>query len=482
MLWLALALPRLPLEIHARSISAGTPLAVAEETANGQKLLLCESCAVARGVRPGMSAASAWSICADLKILARNSNAEQKALEHVAAWATQFTSKVSLAGTVELLLEIGGSLHLFAGLNTLLERLRTGINELGYEAVFALAPTPLAAQWLARSGRSGRIVLLPADIPHALDTLPVTVMQLPAVSATALERFGIRSIGACLKFPRDGLTRRIGPSVLDQLDRALGQKADPRPLYAVPRKFIHTLTLPAPVIHAEALLFAARRLVSELCGYLSALSQGAQRLDFTLQHEHRQYTRFALELVAASRDADHLLTLLREHLANLKLPQPAIAMRLACTRSQPLDPASKTMLPDDHLHSEAATRLVEKLQVRLGRNAVRSLRVAEDHRPERAWTSCPPETNEAESGTPPPGTRPLWLLAQPQLLHEDGAMPCLEGPLTLLAGPERIESGWWDGEGVARDYFVASNPAQAVLWIYRERNAGARWFLQGLFA
>ena len=47
----------------------------------------------------------------------------------------------------------------------------------------------------------------------------------------------------------------------------------------------------------------------------------------------------------------------------------------------------------------------------------------------------------------------------------------MDGPLILLAGPERIESGWWDGHPVVRDYFVAGNAAQAVLWIYRERLA-----------
>jgi len=482
MLWLALALPSLPLEIHARSMATDTPLAVAEESANGRKLLLCDRRAGERGVRPGMTAASAWGICADLQILVRNSGAERKALEHIAAWSLQFTSKVSVAGPAELLLEIGGSLHLFDGLDALLGRVRSGMDELGYGACCACAPTPLAAQWLVRSGTADRIVLQQQDIPRALDALPVTVIELPVSAATALERFGIRTVGACLKFPRDGLAHRIGPSLLDRLDRASGQKADPRPLYMAPRKFIHTLTLPAPVMHAEALLFAARRLLSELCGHLRALGKGAQRLEFTLQHERRQHTRFALELMAASRDADHLLTLLRERLSNLELPQPAIAVRLACTRNQPLDPASKTMLPDDHLQSEAATRLVEKLQARLGRNAVCSLRLSADHRPECAWTSCTPENDAAEPETPGSGMRPLWLLAQPQLLHEDGTVPCLEGPLTLLAGPERIESGWWDGQPVARDYFVASNPAQAVLWIYRERNAGARWFLQGLFA
>jgi hypothetical protein len=33
-----------------------------------------------------------------------------------------------------------------------------------------------------------------------------------------------------------------------------------------------------------------------------------------------------------------------------------------------------------------------------------------------------------------------------------------------------------------RDYFVASNPSEALLWIYRERNDGGRWFLHGFFA
>jgi protein ImuB len=71
---------------------------------------------------------------------------------------------------------------------------------------------------------------------------------------------------------------------------------------------------------------------------------------------------------------------------------------------------------------------------------------------------------------------------QPRSLDEDAAAPCYEGRLTLLAGPERIEAGWWDGHDVTRDYFVASNPDEALLWIYRERDAGGRWFLHGFFA
>jgi protein ImuB len=61
-------------------------------------------------------------------------------------------------------------------------------------------------------------------------------------------------------------------------------------------------------------------------------------------------------------------------------------------------------------------------------------------------------------------------------------VPSLEGPLELLAGPERIESGWWDGGDVARDYFVARMQNEALVWIYREWRGAGGWYLHGVFA
>jgi protein ImuB len=90
-------------------------------------------------------------------------------------------------------------------------------------------------------------------------------------------------------------------------------------------------------------------------------------------------------------------------------------------------------------------------------------------------------------------TRPVWLLEPPQpLLPPRSAYPIasawLEGhPLRLLAGPHRIESGWWDGAPVVRDYFIAQAADGALVWVYRSRlpEAGGPqegWFLQGRFA
>jgi protein ImuB len=79
----------------------------------------------------------------------------------------------------------------------------------------------------------------------------------------------------------------------------------------------------------------------------------------------------------------------------------------------------------------------------------------------------------------------VWLLPQPQALCERHSQPLLDGrPLQLLAGPERIEAGWWDGEPAMRDYFIAQAHDAALVWVYRGRlatAAGDGWFLHGRF-
>jgi protein ImuB len=75
----------------------------------------------------------------------------------------------------------------------------------------------------------------------------------------------------------------------------------------------------------------------------------------------------------------------------------------------------------------------------------------------------------------------LWLLPAPQALEESDGQPQHRGALELLGEPERIETGWWDGGDIARDYYVALDARGARLWIYRERASPHRWFLHGLF-
>ncbi|MGB6487096.1 MAG: hypothetical protein WBE91_09470, partial [Steroidobacteraceae bacterium] len=60
-------------------------------------------------------------------------------------------------------------------------------------------------------------------------------------------------------------------------------------------------------------------------------------------------------------------------------------------------------------------------------------------------------------------------------------LPRRRGALRLLGEAERIETGWWDGGEIARDYYTAVDIRGSRLWVFREREPPHRWFLHGVF-
>lgn len=478
MLWLALRFPSLPLEIFTRATDARRPLAVTDPDAADAGIVACNPVAGQRGVRPGMTATAAWALAADLAIFERDVAAERAALERIAAWALQFSPVVSIAHPAEVLVEVEGSLRLLGGLNRAWADVERGVRTIGYTTVMAGAPTPLAAQLFARAGLSPRIRHDDA-LRAGLDRIPTGVLDLPRESVELLRDVGVRTLGECRQLPRDGLARRGGKALLEQIDLALGRIPDPRPTFVPFADFQATLPLPAPVTQADALLFAARRLIAELCGWLAATRKGVQRLAFTLAHERNDETRFTLDLMAATRDPAHLASLLRERLDRLALASPVVSIAMTGEKLLPLASHNLSFLPDEREPARLAVQLIERLQARLGAEAVRGLATTADHRPERAWRACEPGGESGAPGGRLPSDRPLWLLGSPRPLAQVGELPHYEGPLTLLTRAERIESGWWDDNDVKREYYVARTPGESLLWIYRESGG---WYLHGYFS
>jgi protein ImuB len=190
-------------------------------------------------------------------------------------------------------------------------------------------------------------------------------------------------------------------------------------------------------------------------------------------------------LVAASRYAAHFAALARERLATLALPGPVRALAAAADDIVPFAGEPQALFADGGHAPGDWQKLVERLRARLGAGAVHGVAVAAEYRPEHASLAREIAVDAKAARATLTGNdalRPFWLLPAPRPLAEIDAVPHHGGRLRLLAGPERIESGWWDGEDVARDYFVAQAPDRSLVWVYRERRAPGGWFLHGLFA
>ncbi len=418
------------------------------------------------------------ALCPGLVALPRNGAAERAALERLAGWAGQFTSRVCLALPAAMLLEIGGSLSLFGGLESLVGRVGRGLQALGYQCLLATAPTPLAAEWLARSG-SCRHCPSREALAAAVAGLPLEVLAVSERDRTALVGMGLRCIGDLLAQPRDGLTRRFGMRLGEALDRALGVVPDPRPVFEPPGRLRAELDLPAEITDATVLTFPLKRLLEEFSAGLRGRCQAVQTLRLRLLQCRGAGTEVTLALSRPTADAAHMLGLLRERLERVRPSAPINGMVLESGTLLSAPGCSDALFAAAE-QSRGLDTLLDRLRARLGNEAVYGLAPVSDHRPERAWCRVTVGRRALAAGRE---HRPLWLLSTPQRLALRSGRPWLEGPVQLLGRGERIESGWWDGAEVRRAYYRALGPGGMRLWVYRDLAAGGtRWYLHGLFA
>ncbi|MFM0735072.1 DNA polymerase Y family protein [Paraburkholderia sediminicola] len=527
-------------------------------------ILMPDFDALRAGVHAGHSRSYALALAPGLKMLAADTDRETHAFEAMALALLTYTPRVSLAHAHTLLLEVGSGLRLFGGLRALLSRVSATVAEFGYTARLACAPTAWGA-WLLAQAHADRQgyrwhVIKETSLARVLDRVSVSLLPVAQAHRDAFVHVGCTTLADLRQLPRSGIVRRFGSGILDLLAQAYGTRPDPRESFRAPASFHAQLELPSRVDNADALLFAARRLIVQLAGWLSA--HHAALSGYTLVLEHELAARHApktssLKVAWAipSRDAEHLIWLLREKLNQTILVAPVIELKLVADQIGEYAGRSDTLFPMPESDGDSIARLLERLSARLGPENVLQMSVQDDHRPEQAmrvetyqaqafsrkkrssakaktkikadktWLTDelqhaalenvhadddaathaehisphPEKTSGAKSSclfvtqpvdaqasldlpdsALPSQLRPVWMLDKPLRLMMRDQRPIYRRPLKMLTRTERIEAGWWDGNCVERDYYVAADDRGHMFWVYRER-LGGEWYLQGLF-
>lgn len=489
MLWVALEMHALPLQIVERAGACAEPLVVSEGPSQRPVVLCANAAAREAGVREGQAVAAAKALAGDLRNAPRDPRVEQQTLERIAAWAAQFTPMVCVDGQ-GIVLEIESCMRLFGGHAKMTAAILRGVRDLGFNATLGVAPTPLASRLFARAeakGRAVRACLSLADLPGRIADLPLFLLDWPEKTLARLTDLGVLRVRDILELPAEGIARRFGTEIALSIERLMGHVPDPRKPYEPPTRFRSRLELPAEADGVQALLFPLKRLLTELEGCLRGRGAGVQRVVLMLEHGRRSRTRVDLDFASPEREADFILAIARERLGRLTLSSATHALALQADALLPYVPRESTWLPGAKEQAVDRERLLERLAARLGRDRVFGIAIAHDHRPERGWIPASAGMtghagHSRSDGYPIPITRPTWLLHRPQKLISRDGLPSFQGSLSLQAGPERIETGWWDGEEARRDYYVALNPNGEAFWIYREHRDLSSWYLHGAFA
>ena len=396
-----------------------------------------------------------------------------------------------------MVLEVESSLRLFGGAASLHKRIWRGARQAGLGlAGIAWAPTSLGALALARGGVSDG---LSTPLTPLLDALPLHTLSAVQAHAPMLARLGCRRLADVRRLPRAASARRFDTALLLALDRAYGHIAEVHRWEIAPEQFQARLELPHRVEHSMVLLHYARHLLMQLCAWLAARHAGIRALTLHWQHDAMRARDvdgsglLRLHTTETTRDFGHLSRLLSEHLARTELAAPVGEISLSADDVQTLTEESLSLLPQSPDQArEPLQQVLERISVRLGPECVRVGQVREDHRPEmmQCWEPWP--------GTPRPRARPRvadypqpsWLLDPPLRLNSRQDQPEYFGPLQLVAGPQRVEEGWWQprAEGanghVQRDYFVYRSAQAGLLWVFQQRLSidETGWFLHGVYA
>lgn len=503
-LWIALHLPQLAVEVfHPNLPYLGDQKTKAVVICDANRVIARSAHAAQCGISIGMRHSSIGLLCEHALIHARAPQQEQERLQQLAFALLQYTPQVCINpyAPASLLLSIGASLSLFGGIRHLLKRIKSNLASFGLSSNYGIAPYAGAASLLAQNvslRHAGKIsrtqfCLKTTRLAQRLDRLAVYLLPHSEHHLEWLHGIGCHHLSSLRDLPRAGLQRRCGKDLLHALDIAYGTVPEMHQWVEMPKEFKARAELPDRIEHTEAILHFAEILLLQLCGWLQQQQLAVKQIHLSLEHERGRQavppTILKIFLTTASWQADHLKLLLKEHLTQLTLPAPVIILHLHAPQVEAMQAPSQFLFPEMHDAQDDHAKLIELLVARLGADNVLQADPIADYRPEFAnhWVSVlkkPKKKNDALRFHNP---RPIWLLAQEQALHVHQHSPYYGSRLQLISPAERIEAGWWNGQLVTRDYFIAECKQHIRYWIYRERIGAtsshdeALWYLHGVF-
>ncbi|MCY4592196.1 MAG: DNA polymerase Y family protein [Alphaproteobacteria bacterium] len=499
---LYLWLPGLALERLDTAFGAG-PTVIVHGASGRREVIAACPLALAAGITPGRSAADARALVPGLHMLPADPDGQRATLETLADWCGRYSPTVStdppaqIRGDGGMWLDVTGCAHLSGGETALCRDIHARLTGLGWTARIALADTPGAAWAVARFSSPDLVVVLPGAQRAAISPLPVAALRLPAETAEALGKVGMRRIGTLFEVPRASIAPRFGREVTLRIDQALGTAPDPLPHrpFAVPHRV--GMSVPEPVGTRDALEHLARNLLQRLIARMARASLGIRRLELVFRRVDGSAQCLAVGTSRCSRDVAALWRLFAQHLDTV---DPGFGIEAAFLDAVIVEPFLAET-PDFSGRGDGVglADLRDRITNRLGTAAVTRAVPQSSHLPELAEV----RTRACRSGWPadapgPRRDRPLHLLHPPEPVTAVALVP--DHPpvrfrwrgtdirVVCATGPERLAPEWWrETRRIrTRDYFRVEDGDGRRYWLFREglaeRGETPAWHLHGLFA
>lgn len=427
-----------------------------------------------------------------------------------------------------IFLDVTGLAPLYGGEERLVREVQSQLAARGRPARLALADT-LGTAWAVAhyANLEGCRVLSKAERPwivapggnaEALARLPLAALRLPEATLALLRQLGLDRIAQLAAVPRGEWALRFGAELLVRWDQALGLMPEPLPSLPPLPELKVSEVFDFPLTRTELVEASLGRMIRQLGDELREFGLGVLELRCTLRCLDRPPVELSVGLFQPATTEKHLLPLVRMRLEQTRLPSAVGGVSVEAAATAPLVGRQHALFADMDTaqNSGPLTDLIDRLSNRLGCQAVARAELTPEAQPELACVLRPwidqrrgagRRGRKAEALGDRPGVRPLRLMTRPRPLEMMAVSP--HGPPLQFRwqgcshqvrwswGPERIETGWWRGQPIARDYYRVETNGGLRFWVYRRFVAahesgvaaagvapsaqGERWFLHGMF-
>ncbi|GAB4264664.1 MAG: DNA polymerase Y family protein [Deferrisomatales bacterium] len=488
--------PALPLQLllGRRPEWATRPVAVVDRDRPQGVVLWANARARRSGVVPGMRYGAALSLDRGLHAAEVPAPEVEEAVAALVRRLRGFSPDVEPAAEEPGVFWLGAS-----GLERLhgppgawARRVRADLGAAGFRSRLAVGWTRFGTYAAARAGPRGEVAVFrtPADEAAAARRTPLVRLGLPPALLDALDRLGVRTVGAFLALPAAGVRERFGPEAHRLHRLASGELWAPLAPAAEAEPLARKAILDGPETDVYRLLFRIKRLLDPLLRRLAerreALAGLAVRLRLDGVGGAGGERVEGIRTAAPTLDARQLLNLVHLRLEGLDLGAGVEEVEVAA-EAVPAAPEQLTLFAERPRRDlGAAERALARIRAEFGAGAVVRARLREGHLPEARFAWEPLE----RLAPPRPGqvwmrpavrriyARPVPLFPRGRNEPDGWLLRGLEyGPVAECVGPYVISGGWWR-RPVHREYHFARMRGGEILWIYYDR-ARRRWFLQG---
>ena len=389
------------------------------------------------------------------------------------------------------------------GLGRWAQEIVVSLRESGLRAAVAVGFTRFGTHAVARTLTSDEPVAVirdPTVERMRAGRVRLSRLGIDPVLRDSLHMLGIRTVGAFLRLPSEGIRHRFGPEAQRLHRLATGDLWSPLQPQRVIEPLAARCDLDDPETDAVRLLFHIKRLLDQVLATVAARHQALAELTLCLQLDRAGAHVERIRPAAPATDIVLLMNLVRLRLESLSLGAGVIELHVTGCAVAVAAVQQGLFAERARRDRAAAERALARVRAEFGDKAVVRALLCEAYLPEARFTwepvgtVPPPEPREvtcrpmvrriharalalpADPRLQPGIGEARGLASDPELdsrsVREDGV-----GHVRDLAGPYLVSGGWW-GLAVHREYYFARMRDGDMLWVYYDRRR-RRWRWQG---